>query len=145
MKLSWIFFGLFTAFLWGLYYTSLEQILKRIDRGICIVFLCSLNVIFYSFFLKDFGKDILEIQTNSSLRGWLFLAFISSVIANYMAAMAIESSNATLAASLEITYPFWCMLFALIFFGTSISLTSIIGIVITFIGVSVIVMGQKPN
>lgn len=143
MKISWVFFGLFTAFLWGLYYTSLEQILKKLDRNICIVFLCSLNVIFYSFFLKDVNKDILEIQTNPSLRGWLFLAFISSIIANYMAAMAIQSSNATLAAALEITYPFWCMLFALMFFGTSIGLTSIIGIVITFIGVSVIVMGQK--
>src|SRR5206468_12284528 len=68
-------------------------------RSLCIVFLCSLNVIFYSFFLKDVSKDVLEIQTNSSLRGWLFLAFISSVVANYMAAMAIRSSNATLAAA----------------------------------------------
>lgn len=143
MKTSWIFFSLFTAFLWGLYYTSLEQIIKKIDKNTCIVIFSLTSVIFYSFFLKDTNKDISTITTTPSLQGWLLLAFVSSVIAGYMTLLAIETSNATLAAALEITYPFWCMIFAFLFFGLQITWVSAFGVLITFIGVFIVTLGQK--
>ena len=89
--------------------------------------------------MDDFHK-ITENTNNVAV--WLVAALTASIIGTYMSIMAIETSNASLAASLEITYPFWGMVIAFLLFGQTMSMISIFGVVVIFAGVIMVICGR---
>jgi drug/metabolite transporter (DMT)-like permease len=142
--MNWIFYAVFTAILWAICYTSVEQVIKTVDKltyitisSIIILAIC--GIVGRNKFLDDLSK-ITENTNNVSI--WLFAAITASIIGTYMSIMAIETSNASLAASLEITYPFWCMVIAFLLFGQTMSVMSIFGVVIIFAGVIMVICGR---
>lgn len=140
--MNWIFFSVFTAMLWGLCYTAVEQVVKTIDKSTYIALNCLVTFFVCAFIGRDhLIQDISKMQQNHSSFWWFALAVISSIVGVYMSIFAIETSNASLAASLEITYPFWCILLAWLFFGTTMSITSMIGVLVVFVGVIIIIKG----
>lgn len=142
--MNWIFYAVFTAILWAICYTSVEQVIKTVDKltyitisSIILLLIC--GIVGRNKFLEDLPK-ITENTNNVSI--WLVAALAASCIGTYMSIMAIETSNASLAASLEITYPFWCMVIAFLLFGQTMSLMSIFGVVIIFAGVIMVICGR---
>jgi len=142
--MNWIFYAVFTAILWAICYTSVEQVIKTVDKltyitvsSIIILGIC--GFIGRSKFVDDFHK-ITENTNNDAV--WLVAALTASIIGTYMSIMAIETSNASLAASLEITYPFWCMVIAFLLFGQTMSMISIFGVVVIFAGVIMVICGR---
>lgn len=136
--MNWIICSLLTAILWGISYSAIEQIIKTIDKCTCIFISSSIIAIFYSSAIGQ--KDLINIyQNKGNVCYWMFLSATCSLIAGYMSIRAIENSSASLAASLEITYPFWCMLFAYLFFDKSMTWTSILGVVGIFVGVTIVI------
>ena len=137
-------YSVLTAILWGLFYVCIEQIVKNIDKTTFITINYSASIVVFLFLSqKHIANDFLYIQNNPKIGIWILFAILSSIIGNYVSLLAVETSNATLAASLEITYPFWCMLFTVLLFGTYVSYISIIGILVVFSGVLIILYGER--
>lgn len=91
--------------------------------------------------LKKDTKTLIE--NNENIFYWFILAIATTVIGNYMSILSVEKTNASLAASLEITYPFWCLLFSYYFLNSEINRYTILGSIIIFIGVSIILVGSS--
>lgn len=135
---------MFTAILWAICYTSVEQVIKTVDK---LTYITVSSIIVFGIcgflgrgkFVEDFHK-ITENTNNVCI--WLAAALTASIIGTYMSIMAIETSNASLAASLEITYPFWCMVIAFLLFGQTMSMISIFGVVVIFAGVIMVICGR---
>lgn len=136
--MNWIICSLLTAILWGISYSAIEQIIKTIDK--CTYLFIS-SIIIALFYINAISrKDFNNIYLNkNNVFYWMILSLLSSLIAGYMSIRAIEKSSASLAASLEITYPFWCMLFAYLFFSKCISYTSLLGVISIFVGVIIVI------
>jgi uncharacterized membrane protein len=142
--MNWIFYSVFTAFLWGLCYTCAEQVISKIDKTTYVFISSIVSLLIYGIMCRhEFYKDLVQIQSNGQLLMWLFVAIAAGNIGCYMSMLAIETSNASLASALEITYPFWCMFFAWMLLGQTLTRTSIMGIVIVFAGVIVTILGKK--
>lgn len=141
--MNWIYFSIFTAFLWGMSYTAAEQVIGKIDKNTYIFITCSIITVIYGIACKSvLSKDLIVLQQDNHALKWLVIAIIASSVGNYMSMLAIQTSNASLAAALEITYPFWCMFFAWIFFGQSLTRTSMLGVAIVFVGVIITIVGR---
>ena len=143
--MNWIVCSILTALLWAICYTSVEQVVKVIDKRTYIVI--------YSFFVlavylaigwHKMPEDLVKLQNNTdNVSVWTLFAVLASIAGSYLSILAIETSNASLAASLEITYPFWCMLLAFLLFGHTMSITSIFGVILIFAGVVTVVLGKN--
>jgi len=142
----WIFFAVFTAFLWGVCYTSAEQVVKVINRNTYITISAMVNLLIYGVLARPyFFPDLQKLQDTPKEIWWVVATIASASIASYASMAAIEQSNASFAASLEITYPFWCMLFAWILFGKTMTVTSMLGVVVIFAGVIIMTVGAKAQ
>lgn len=142
--MNWIFYAVFTAILWAVCYTSVEQVIKTVDKFSYIIVSSIMTLLICGIVGRNkFLEDLPKIADNTNnVTIWLLVALTASIIGSYMSIMAIETSNASLAASLEITYPFWCMVIAFLLFGQTMSLMSIFGVVIIFTGVIIVICGE---
>ena len=135
--------AILTAFLWGVSYTATGEAIKYISKTTymflsSICFITTFSILSY----KNWSVDFATFSEKPNAVGWFLLACITSVVANYLALVAIECSNASIAAALEISYPFWCMLFAWLLFGCVFSIQAIVGSIVVFIGVWLIATGK---
>ena len=136
--MPWYIPAILTAILWGICYTSIEPVVRHIDKTTYIIISASVSLFIYgiwSLYNQNLTRDINYISENPRCATFLFIAIVSGVIANFIALKAIESSGASLAAALEISYPFWCMLFAYLLFNEAVSWQAIFGSLVTFAGI----------
>jgi drug/metabolite transporter (DMT)-like permease len=137
-------FPLITAVVWGLCYTSIEKIVSVIDKKTYILLLTFLsfttNISFIVSTHKNVNSDLNAIRYNKeNIVLWLSIAIISTIIGNYLSILSVEKSSATVAAALEITYPFWCLIFSYFLLNGSVSKGVLIGSVFIFVGVLFII------
>lgn len=139
--MPWWIPAIITAILWGVSYTAIEPVVKNIDKSTYIFIAASVSFLVYGFislYYNHFPKDIQVLSENPQCALYCTLAIVSGVVANYIALKAIESSGASLAAALEISYPFWCMLFAWILWNETLSYQALLGTALTFLGIYLI-------
>jgi drug/metabolite transporter (DMT)-like permease len=135
--------AILTAFLWGVSYTATGEVIKHISKTTYMFLSSMMFIITYSILsYKHWSVDLATLSEKPNVLGWFLLASITSVVANYLALVAIECCNASMAAALEISYPFWCMVFAWLLFGSAFSLQAIVGSIIVFLGVWLIATGK---
>lgn len=115
----WFIFSLAAAVLWGLTYVLNEQILKHISVPSSIAIFCfftSFIMIGYSFLNHTLEIDIYKIIHSQKLTFLIISSIISFALAEIMIGSAIQGKNATLASLIEISYPFFTVLFSYLLF-----------------------------
>lgn len=143
-----LIYPLITAVLWGLCYTSIEKIVSIVDKKTYIFFLVIISLIVNISTILMINNSLKEdiktiIKNNNNIFYWFLLAISTTIVGNYMSILSVEKTNASLAASLEITYPFWCLLFGYYLLNSELNKYTIFGSIIIFIGVSIIILGSN--
>ncbi len=143
----WVLYALFSAMIWGANYLFYEKILHRISVTSLYIIDFSISIlvfIVFSYLNGSFSKDITTIQTSKHLQLLIVASIITSILANLLIALAIQSKNASLAGIIEITYPVFIIILAWILFKeNNLSLSVGIGGGLIFIGIAVIYYFNK--
>lgn len=110
----WMVASIATAACWGMTYMLAGKILQHTDRNIYLMLTSMVNLMFFTG-LAVHSSAFTGITTT----GWCLLgiASILSVLGNALSLYSIELADPVRAASIEVTYPAWCMLFSMLFIG----------------------------
>lgn len=138
---NWIVIATLTAACWGLMYMLAGKILLVVDKNVYL-FMCSFVNMAAFFIFAD--KTKFSIPWN----GWLLLIGISAItiVANYLSVYAIQLSDPVRAASVEITYPLWCMMFSLLFCSNvSFSWRTILAMLFIMVGMVMFVLDNNSH
>ena len=143
----WIIFALSASLMWGLTYVINEQVYKKISVVTSLsitsfaMFVVMLVVACSQGLLK---KDLSVISSSKNLMFLVLVETITLILAELSIGFAITNKNATLAGLIEISYPIFITLFAyFIFKENGVSLSTIIGGLLIFIGVFIIYYFNK--
>jgi drug/metabolite transporter (DMT)-like permease len=144
----WIIYALSAAVLWGVSYAASGRVIERGVTPLTFYF-C------YTFFgmvvgaaaLAGAGKLAAVPDQVRALGGdgWWFLAAVVSAAAGALLIyMAIGEKNATLASLIEISYPFFVVLFAWLFFREmQLNLPTVLGGLMILGGVAVVFLSNR--
>ncbi|PCH98334.1 MAG: hypothetical protein COB76_07165 [Alphaproteobacteria bacterium] len=139
----WFIFALSASIVWGLGYVLSEQLLKT---GITPAFLVMCQAIIvlplYAISAWSLGNPAEEIRSVLSNKTLLFYMLISSLAilgGNFLILYGISVKNATMVSMIEISYPFFIVLFSWLFFkDIQINWWTALGGVSIFTGVCII-------
>lgn len=139
--MSWFWFALCAAILWGLSYT-INQLTLQYFNEIELLFFEALIVFIiltgYFIFKGNFGSFTSKLA-NPKMLGLIISSGLIYVIASYFILKSITASNASLAAIIESSYPIFTVLFAFIFFGQlQLNLISGIGFILILSGIIIV-------
>lgn len=138
----WVIFAIGASALWGITYVLGEQIYKKIN----VITSLSLATFFSGFVMLVVAyiagylkRDLVTLATDRKLL-WLSIAEAAClVLAELLIGFSIVSKNATLAGLVEISYPIFIAIFALILFKESqISTATIVGGAMIFLGIFIV-------
>jgi uncharacterized membrane protein len=134
----WFVFAILAAVFWGMSYVFLEQILKHISVPTALavnMVVAALVVTLYALLSGSFKSD-LSVITSSRYVLFLVIAGIAvSLAADFFIAFSVDAKNATLAGFIEISYPFFIVLFSFLFFKENhLTLGSALGGIFIFLG-----------
>lgn len=137
----WIFLALGASLFWGLTYVFNEQIYKKISvltsLGLTsiIVGVITLAVAVGVGTLKP---DLVVLGGSKKLLWYFFGGVGALLIAELFIGFSIVAKNATVAGLIEISYPIFIALFGYFLFKNQITMPTILGAVVIFIGIFVI-------
>ncbi len=137
----WIILALGASLFWGLTYVFNQEVYKKISifSSIALISLVTFVVTFAAAYFSGVIKtDIDAILSSRRLLGYVLASIGAFLIAELLIAYSISAKNATLAGLIEISYPIFIALFSYILFKNNVSLPTILGGVLIFIGVFVI-------
>lgn len=128
-----------TAIIWGLTYTIEQKMLTALSPTMILFtnsVIASLIMLPFIFFGDSSIKAFIVYSKANLII--VALSIILPIIANILLLTAIKSLGASTASIIEIAYPFFVVIFSLIFFRVSPSLSFYIGGLFIFIGSSII-------
>ncbi len=137
----WIILALGASLFWGLTYVFNQEVYKKISifSSLALISLVTFIVTFVAAYFSGVIKtDIDAILSSRRLLGYVLASIGAFLIAELLIAYSISAKNATLAGLIEISYPIFIALFSYILFKNNVSLPTILGGVLIFIGVFVI-------
>lgn len=145
--MTWYFYAIFAAVVWGLDYSLGERIVQAKISPITILSLQMLigSIIFLAVGWRNhWTTDIHNILHNKELL-WLVLAtLITFNMGNLFIFLSIQAKNATLACFIELSYPIFTILFTwLLFKNNHFNLYSIAGGILIFSGVCIMSLFSK--
>ena len=128
------------AVTWGLVYAIDQKILQG-TSPITLLFIDSLVTAVVILPIIFFDHDSIKVllssgKTNLSL---VFLSLILAALANFLIFSAVKSVGASSASIIEIAYPFFVVLFSIIFFRLAPNIYFFLGGLLIFIGSAIIV------
>lgn len=141
--MNWLYLALLTAILWGLCYSSTEQIVKYIDMKSYLILSCLFSCIGFSIWGYLDGTTSKDLNPNVTIPWvWIFISSITSFFACYCSVAAVKCGGASLASVIEISYPIWVVIFVSIINGkSSLNLNMLIGGILIFLGTAVVIRG----
>jgi len=137
----WAIFALTASMFWGLSYVFFGEVYKKISvltaLGITSFFVCiaSISVAYYT---GKFKPDVVELLSSKQIMWYMAGAITSFFIAEFFIGSSIAAKNATLAGLIEISYPLFIAVFSYIIFRNQVSLATILGGIVIFIGIFII-------
>jgi drug/metabolite transporter (DMT)-like permease len=136
---SGFIYAIGAAVTWGLVYTIDQKILLN-TSPIALLFLDSIitAIIILPFMFFDHGAIKTLIHSGKSNITLIILSIVFALLANFFIFSAIKSIGASSASIIEIAYPFFVVLFSIIFFQVAPSLPFFIGGLLIFIGSAII-------
>lgn len=130
----------------GVCYTSTNQITKVVDPKTYLIFSCLISGFMFlgwSMYENSIENDSAKII---SVLHWILISTFSSFFACYFSVMAVKSGGAVNAALIEISYPFWVIVFTSLLAGKiNINPLSVIGGLVIFIGTALVLRGNNGN
>lgn len=138
--MSWLYYAISSSVLWGMSHAIGERLLRTINISTLMLFnaigsLCFAMV--FSFYKNNLKIDLQACESKH------ILMMLFCVIANTMAILFIyistQQKNATMAGLIEISYPFFAALTAIILFNDKqLNVNSFIGTLFIIIGTMII-------
>lgn len=133
-------FAIGAAITWGLNYVILEKVLSSISPLLLLFFSSILTIAILSpfvFLSDDFRKaDFAVFKAHLPL---ILLTAILASLANFMILSSIKRLDASTASVIEISYPFFVILFSYLFFRSVPNLAFFIGGIMVFAGTFIII------
>lgn len=128
--------AILAAITWGLAYTLDQRALTKLSP-LAVVFLCSAVSTVLLIPFVDFGefKRVDAVTMKWALGGAVFF-----LLGNTLILFGIKGTSASAASLIEISYPFFVILFSYLIFGQQLSVKELIGGAIAFFGVALIVL-----
>lgn len=126
-------YAIAAAVTWGLLYAVDGKILSRLEP-MSLLFLQSLLIAIITLPFFGMGNGWADITKNRSM--WQLIALITllGAIANFWIFKSIKMIGATNASLFEISYPFFVAMFSVLLFGEQLSLLTIAGGILIFLG-----------
>lgn len=139
--MSWFWFALGAAILWGLSYAINQATLcyfNEIELLFFETFIAFIIIASYFIFKGNFGSFGSKL-TNPKMLALITSSAIIYVIASYFILKSISASNASLAAIIESAYPIFTVLFGFLFLGQlQLNLMSGIGFILILAGIIIV-------
>ena len=130
-------FCVLAALLWGFVYAVDEKLLKTLTPN-AIIFVNGVLALAFSaavFAYRGFNvQKFLGQEADAKTMGITFAAHSLTIVASFFAFSAIVKIGSSTAAMLEISYPFFVILFSWLLFNQTISKEVLIGGILIFIG-----------
>lgn len=134
--------GLLTAICWGISYALIEKMMINVDKKIFLLTYSFFSFLVYLSYNLYTGISLPKLDVCNL--NYFILAVITMMLGTFLSMKAIESSSATSAAILELTYPIWCILVLMIFFGHNyLNYKAIFGMALVFIGTFIFLINEK--
>ncbi len=145
--MNWLLLALSTAILWGICYSSTEQIVKHVDIKSYLTASCLLSGLGFLIWGLVDGTLIKDLSNDTSNSWWwIILSSLTSFLACYCSVSAVKYGGASLASIIEISYPLWVVVFTSIINGkNNVSQSFVIGGLLIFCGTFIVVRGQHVN
>jgi len=139
--MSWFWFALGAAILWGLSYTINQATLQYFDTTELLFFEALVVFIIlagYFIFKGNLGSFTSKLG-NPKMFALIMGSALIYIVASYFILKSITASNASLAAIIESSYPIFTVLFGFIFFGQlQLNLMSGIGFILILSGIIIV-------
>jgi drug/metabolite transporter (DMT)-like permease len=144
----WIYYAIVASICWGMSYAASGVILKKGFSPLLFFFgyslVCTVGA---SIALLTSGK-LATLWKHEGLGrsdlGWFFLSIGVGALGAYMTYVAMAAKNPTLASLIEISYPFFVVLFSWLFFRQlQLNQATLTGGLLLFAGVVVIILGER--
>jgi drug/metabolite transporter (DMT)-like permease len=145
VHIPWYLAALGAAIVWGIHYPLIAHAMKHISLPSVLVLSVLPLFVLGPFFYRPVVADL---QTLMGL-GWgvraLILAIsLTSLVGTVFLYLAIGGKNATLAATIEISYPVFVALFSwMLFREIQINASVVSGAALVFAGVAIIILGNR--
>lgn len=136
---SGFIFAIGAAVTWGLVYTIDQRILSN-TSPLTLLFLDSIITAIIILPFIFFNHDSIKILITSGKSNLILiiLSIFLALLANFLIFSAIKNIGASYASIIEIAYPFFVVLFSIIFFQVAPSLPFFMGGLLIFIGSAII-------
>lgn len=121
------------AITWGLLYALDGKILSKMSP-INLLFVQSLFIGLLVLPFVTFGNGMQDLTKNRAIWPLIALTAFLAVISNFWILKSIKLIGPITASSFEISYPFFVALFSMLLFGGRLSLPTILGGVLIFLG-----------
>ena len=146
--MTWFFYALASAALWGVSYALYEQMMKTLSAASTMLY-SSLGGIVLFFLLASangtLARDWQIVRSGGSEAKILLTVILVNTAANMLMLMSVKEKNATVAGMVEITYPLFTAIFAWLFFKQmQLTMGSMLGFCLIVAGIACIYLFEKP-
>jgi len=144
----WITYAIAASICWGMSYAASSEILRKGFSPLLFFFgyslFCTLGAslsLLTSGTLPTIWKHV-ELDRHDL--GWFLFSIAIGALGAYLTYAAMSAKNPTLASLIEISYPFFVVLFTWIFFRQcQLNLSTLFGGLLLLSGVVVIIIGER--
>jgi drug/metabolite transporter (DMT)-like permease len=144
----WITYAIAASICWGMSYAASSEILRKGFSPLLFFFgyslFCTLGAslsLLTSGTLPNIWKHV-ELDRHDL--GWFLFSMAIGALGAYLTYAAMSAKNPTLASLIEISYPFFVVLFTWIFFRQcQLNLSTLLGGLLLLSGVVVIIIGER--
>ena len=115
--IAWWMYALFGALIWGAHYNLIAKAMTVASPLTIYTIPNILLFISLPFWYKTLAEDVQAILASDwDIKATVLAMMFTSILGTVAVYKAIHTSNATLASLIEITYPVFVALFAMVFF-----------------------------
>ena len=142
----WVFLAISASLFWGLSYVLNEEIYKRISvyTAICVLSLASfLITLGLAAFNGNLKSDLVAIGSSKTLAFYLLGGIFALLLAELCIGFSIVAKNATVAGLIEVSYPLFIALFSYFLFKHQITMPTVIGGMVIFLGIFIVYFFNK--
>lgn len=144
----WAIYAILAALCWGLSYAASGPVFRSGMSPLTFYF----NYVLFGAVAALitlvigglFTSMVTQVRAVGPNLGWFFLSLGAASLGAFLTYVAIGEKNATLASLIEISYPFFVVLFSWIFFrDMQLNLMTFFGSLLLISGITVIVIGSR--
>lgn len=144
MKNAGFIYALLASITWGLVYIIAEKVLIKVPPLILIILEYSLTAVFLIPLIFLNFEQIKSVISSDKTSLILIIALALMVlVANFFIVSSLKLLGASTASVLEISYPFFVVLFAFLLFRTPLNWQFLLGAILVFLGSVIILQTSK--